>query len=372
MKRLSTFVVLTGVLLSSCKKEGCTNPDATNYNPDAKKDDGTCIVKENTDDHYSVPESYNFENVDYSGQTTRIKLLHELASSISPVSNSNVVTASSLADIYENTNELFGSSKNLKSKTFATDVTYFENIFTDIETHSSAGTGLEMGGRYFSPDGVEFEELVEKGLMGAVFYYQATSIYLNEIELDENTHVEPGKGTEMEHHFDEAFGYLGVPKDYSTNETTEGDFETSSWYWGKYLLSRNAVLNNKETLFNAFLKGRTAISNDDMSTLSEQVNIIKTEWEKLVAANVVHYINSVNEDLSTGDTASWYHHWSEAKAFALCLKYNTSKIISDTDWQRIYDGLGNYPAAAGASDLDDILVDLQTVYGFTDSQMLNL
>ena len=28
--------------LSSCKKEGCTEPNATNYSEKAKKDDGSC------------------------------------------------------------------------------------------------------------------------------------------------------------------------------------------------------------------------------------------------------------------------------------------------------------------------------------------
>lgn len=31
--------------MTSCKKEGCTDSLATNYNPDAKKDDGTCVYE---------------------------------------------------------------------------------------------------------------------------------------------------------------------------------------------------------------------------------------------------------------------------------------------------------------------------------------
>jgi hypothetical protein len=42
--------VLTGIALTaltfSCKKEGCTNPAATNYSAEAKKDDGSCILPE--------------------------------------------------------------------------------------------------------------------------------------------------------------------------------------------------------------------------------------------------------------------------------------------------------------------------------------
>jgi hypothetical protein len=36
------FSMLAVVALTGCKKEGCMDQDATNYSPDAKKDDGTC------------------------------------------------------------------------------------------------------------------------------------------------------------------------------------------------------------------------------------------------------------------------------------------------------------------------------------------
>lgn len=41
---LST-VLVGATLMTSCKKEGCTDSLATNYNPDAKKDDGTCVYE---------------------------------------------------------------------------------------------------------------------------------------------------------------------------------------------------------------------------------------------------------------------------------------------------------------------------------------
>ncbi len=43
MKRLLTITMIAGIALTSCKKKGCTDPAANNYNPDAKKDDGTCV-----------------------------------------------------------------------------------------------------------------------------------------------------------------------------------------------------------------------------------------------------------------------------------------------------------------------------------------
>jgi hypothetical protein len=43
MKKL-TFLFLAGafIALAGCKTEGCIDPDATNFNADADKDDGSC------------------------------------------------------------------------------------------------------------------------------------------------------------------------------------------------------------------------------------------------------------------------------------------------------------------------------------------
>ncbi len=46
MKKTALFLVLLAVLsLPGCKKPGCTDPDAVNYNDKAKKDDGTCTYE---------------------------------------------------------------------------------------------------------------------------------------------------------------------------------------------------------------------------------------------------------------------------------------------------------------------------------------
>ena len=41
------FLGLSGLMLMACKKEGCTNPSADNYNSKAKKDDGSCVYGSN-------------------------------------------------------------------------------------------------------------------------------------------------------------------------------------------------------------------------------------------------------------------------------------------------------------------------------------
>ena len=46
MKKIILPLVCVTALAVSCKKEGCTDPDALNYNSEAKKDDGSCTYDE--------------------------------------------------------------------------------------------------------------------------------------------------------------------------------------------------------------------------------------------------------------------------------------------------------------------------------------
>ena len=77
MKLALSTIILTALVITSCKKKGCTDIDAQNYSEEAQKDDGSCTF-------YDVPSTYEFtdENnnstVSYSGQTDRLNQLEEL------------------------------------------------------------------------------------------------------------------------------------------------------------------------------------------------------------------------------------------------------------------------------------------------------
>lgn len=45
MRLLKTITILAlfAFVATSCKRKGCTNPKATNFSSDAKKDDGSCV-----------------------------------------------------------------------------------------------------------------------------------------------------------------------------------------------------------------------------------------------------------------------------------------------------------------------------------------
>ena len=40
----SIYLISFSLLIASCSKDGCTDPTATNYNPDATSDDNSCII----------------------------------------------------------------------------------------------------------------------------------------------------------------------------------------------------------------------------------------------------------------------------------------------------------------------------------------
>ena len=45
----SIYVISFSLLIASCSKDGCTDPTATNYNPDATSDDNSCVILGCTD-----------------------------------------------------------------------------------------------------------------------------------------------------------------------------------------------------------------------------------------------------------------------------------------------------------------------------------
>ncbi len=359
--------------MSCSKEEGCTDPDASNYDPEAEEDDGSCKYENSGDDKMSVPSTYNFDNVDYSGQTARIELLHKLAQKIGEAENGNNVTQQECLDIYRNNGILSNTSKKLSNKTYPGDTSMFINWFQQVETYSGQSSNV-IGGYFVNDDSVELQQVVEKGLMGACFYWQATDKYLEDLDLDDNQNVQQGQGTERAHHFDEAFGYFGAPTDFSASSPAEvgNSYTDEAWFWGKYCIEADPALDNLNTIFDAFLEGRTAIVNEESSKREDAVNTIEEEWERICAATLVHYIKSTKSDIQNNDVPAMIHHWSEAYGFHLSLKYNTDRIISMSEWNDLGNKLGNKPNATDVQSLDDALNQLQSIYGFTNGEMQNL
>lgn len=332
-----------------------------------------------------LPTTYNFENVDYSGQLQRIQMLDMLVAKIrSTHDGQTVVTASELEGIYKNSNkDLFGTDKDIFSKVAPGDADVFLEYFQQTEALSKERNLLGqnpniMGGRLISPEGQEPAQLVAKGLMGALLYYQAVSTngYLGTTKMSaDNNTVEPGKGTALQHHWDEAFGYFGAPENYLVTYGKDATTpETKAWFWAGYANEMATLgVDVRADIFNAFIKGRDAINRKDMAARNEAIATIRENWDLLAAAATMHYIKSSLADITAGNNAALYHHWSEGRGFAQALKYNPDSKIGNQHTQ-LMTLLGNAPAndASLKEHLEAAYELMQATYQFSPEQLSKL
>lgn len=323
-------------------------------------------------DTYTIPTTYSFDNVSYSGQTDRQNMLEEMTTLMKTGNTSGtVVNAQTLKDMYRNENNPFSftSAKQLKNKTFPIDQNEFETYMDNLAAASQSTVAGSNGtaGVVVSPNdaskkylcdanGVEWTQLIEKGMMGSIFYYQITSVYLSDDKIGpavDNATITPGEGTDMEHHWDEAFGYFGVPTDFPTNTV-------GVRFIGKYCNGRDGALGLNSLIMNAYLKGRAAISNDDMTTKNEQIPILRDNLELVFAGTVIHYLNEAKASLA--DDAVRNHVLSEAVAFLIGLRCNPTKKISQSNINAAMNAIGTNFYEVTLSGLNSAIDIISTTY----------
>jgi hypothetical protein len=341
--RFSFFALVTSLLLWSCDND----------------DDAS----------YDIPDTYNFENVSYAGQIQRLQQLLEIKNYVGSANTpGTVLDAARLKAMYANDaananwQGNYDDSKQLKSKTFEQEQAKFEVLMDAIAEYSQSTVPGEEGvaGVVTSNDGakqyllnekgVEFAQLIEKGLMGACFYYQALTVYFGDDRMNvDNETVVPGEGTDMEHHWDEAFGYYGVPRDFPLNKDGIA-------FWGVYSDRRDPILNCNQEMMEDFIRGRAAISNDDLNTRDEAIAEIRQTWEQITAATAISYINTALEQFD--DMAIRAHALSEAIAFTYAIQFNPEKSLSNAEVAEVLENI------AGSADFMEM-----NLYTITPEQL---
>jgi hypothetical protein len=291
-----------------------------------------------------------------------------------------IVSAPIMVDMFINENnpfqdeELNNSDKQIRDKTNFLDQANIENLMVDFAIATSLapedfvqpgspGVILSEGGTkqyFFDENGMEHIQLIEKGLMGSLLYHQITSVYLTDSKIGpsvDNTNVIPGKGTDMEHHWDEAFGYLGLPEDYPTN--TE-----DVRFLGKYIHAREPLMQSGTKIMNAIIAGRFAITENDMQEKDIQAEIVISELEKAMGGTGIYYINSAMTNIT--DAALRNHALSEAIAFIRALKFNDGKSIVTQDIDRAIELIGDDLNNVSTDDLIEARTIIANALGLSD------
>jgi hypothetical protein len=329
-----------------------------------------------------VPETYSFErngqtSVSYAGQEARINQLSEIKAYLKKGDSKTItLNADVLSAMYANTggngsgNFTFSAEgKQLRDKTFAADVAYFDNLLTKAAQTSAANVTASEGVAGFltrssgstmlvDENGKEFTQVFEKGIMGSVFLNQIYNTYLTDEKTGdgvENTALDGSNNyTLMEHHWDEAFGYFGVPVDFPTT--------LANRFWGSYSNEMDALLGSNEELMEAFKTGRAAIVAKRYDVKNEQRDILYNKFELLNAAIAIHYMNETKTNFSVGHSTDAFHTLSEGYGFLRGLRLSPKKKITDAQLTSIMTLIGENFWAIDENDLSrfdevkDILV----------------
>lgn len=248
--------------------------------------------------------------------------------------------------------------------------------------------GVPVSAVTLTDDGVDYQQLLEKFLRGAVALSQGADDYLDDDEpgkglLSDHGAVEEDKSyTALEHAWDEGFGYFGAARTFAgwtddeiadpgyVDVDQDGAIDLGTEVsWGH---SRNAGKRDVGSsaaaptdlttqAWTAFHAGRallaettTDLTPDELDELRGYRDQAVDAWEQAIAATVVHYINEVLQDMEAAGTSDYDYadhakHWSELKGFALSFQFNPHSPLSDAQRAQLYAGIGDRPVLPSAT-----------------------
>lgn len=323
------------------------------------------------------PATYTFERagtstVSFDGQTTRIMMADELINAMKDFDNA---TVTSLTEMYANEKadgsdadpfsdaSLNSSTKSVRSKVAASKDFFSSNTAEAAEIKADFQTWIEgqvnavfpkesdiatpgvpgqiadgSSARYINGNGLEFNQMVNKGLIGALMADQTLNNYLSPAVLDEadnrekndaGTNADGKDYTTMEHKWDEAYGYLyGTAADKTNpNATLGADDAFLNKYIGR-VRNDDDFASIGDDIYNAFKRGRAAIVAGEYEVRDEQADIIKEKISEVIAVRAVYYLQAGKNALPTDGDASKYgtafHDLSEGFGFIYSLRFTNN------------------------------------------------
>lgn len=309
---------------------------------------------------YTVPTTYNFANANFADATGTLGMYTEMAN-LMKTGLTTQLSATALKNMFANASSPFATASyntasfSIKAQGVALYQTDVPNFIDSLVSACNSGQPASRGvagvgassatptSKYaLTPRGVNFAQVFNKGTMGGLVTYQivTTMDAVSKLSIN-NTTVVNGE-TAMEHAWDLAFGYWGVPIDFPTNKT-------GVKLWGSYTSQVDSGFHVNKILMDAFLKGRAAISAKDNATITAQATIIMNTMERLTGAAALQEVNEIKESIS--DNIARNSRLSECYGFVYSLKYNPKKTISDAQIDAI---LALFPKNFYDLTIDDV------------------
>lgn len=380
-----TLLAFTLIALSACKKE--------NIEPDELKIPYASLSA--TTDYFQTFKGNDGQSsVDVSGQKTRLDMFAELDGRMK-LAQTQPITAGELKNMYANANNPFGNpdlnaakTKQLRDKTAASFSvseaekvrTTFESYFDKIASISqsfnvAASDGVAgiytsaTGSKYLVDDkGIEWGQVASKSLLGAVMFDQIVNGYLGDAKqaVDNTQPVAGTNYTQLEHHWDEAYGYLTSNSIYPKIKADGKKDERALGSYAYQDVTAEEAAKKTAELYLAFLKGRAAVVNKDDATRKQQIAFIRTTLEKTLAKVTISYLKKTQDAIAANNFPDAVHSFGEGAGFLYSLRFaHNAKINAAISDQLLTELLGGPKGfySLTAAKLSSVRNQIAAAYG---------
>lgn len=367
----SCLFLIPFLLFLSCSKEkGCMDPDAVNYDPDAEREDGSC---EYQGEEGTAPGTYDFSDADLSKGRTRIELLDRLVKKLQNGENGASIALQDLYDIHRNNGITGDPSHDLEGLLRTQDSLVYDGLLQTAASRSGDPSAV-IDGRFVTSDSIDIVMMARYGLMQAAFFRYSTEELLEGMGQLEHDDPEGTSPTEREKAYDEAFSLFGAPRDYSrtTSFGSGTNYGQGAWFWATSCLRTDSAVGQLPALFDAFVKGRWALTQEKAAEREEAVQVVERLWERTAGALMIRHIKRCMAAIDAGDPGERIRHWSIVHAIHLSLDANSDGIVGTGEHQELRDRIGASPRRTTTQALNEALALLQDIYGFKDRALQEL
>jgi hypothetical protein len=339
---------------------------------------GLLLFNSCTSDDLEVPTTYSFERdglstISFTGQTDRIRMATELTDALGNFDEGSIQSdLTRLQDMFNNPEgaDPFGdtalnsSTKSVSGKVAASQDYFASNtveqaiyrqvlndaiiessavVYPARNTAASAGVPGQINdsgtARYINAKGIEPDQIVEKSLIGALMADQMLNNYLSTSVLDQGSNradndagvlVDGKPYTNMEHKWDEAFGYLFG--NASTPSDPVAEIGTSDLFLNKYLgrvEGDSDFAGITQDIFDALIKGRAAIVAGDYEERDLQASLIRDAVSDVIGIRAVYYLAAAQREIEADNRLAAFHDLSEGIGFINSLRFTRNTTTDE-------------------------------------------